>query len=120
MIDGFLADCGMANAMLQGGFGAQCPNNACAGWNRNGQWVQFWAFAGGGSGYYTNSGPGTLYYSRNAAMAAASLADAQATVADPVVREYYSFLIEDSQDGVFTFGTPFGGQTLHRNARRSV
>jgi RHS repeat-associated protein len=109
-IDGFLADCGMANAMLQGSFGVQCPNNACVGWNRSGQPVKFWAFAGGGSGYYSQSGPGALYYSRDAAMGAAGLADAQATAADPVVREYYSLLIEDSQDGVFTFASPVGGE----------
>jgi len=109
-VDGIATSCGIVQSLLGAGAASACPNNICEGINQYGQPAEFHAFAGGGSGYYTFSGAGALYYDREAAMAAAALATADATNADDVVREYYSYLTEDAKDGVFSFSNLIEGE----------
>ena len=56
MIDGFSGPCSVAFNLVGGGLAAQCPGNACEGFGTNAQgqtkFVQFYAFAGGPSGYF--------------------------------------------------------------------
>jgi RHS repeat-associated protein len=58
-IDGFAADCGLASGLLDGEGGMQCPNNVCSGVGVDAQgntvFAQFYAFAGGASGYFNPS-----------------------------------------------------------------
>jgi len=69
--DGIDSSCGMLNSFLRGNGVMQCPQNICLRsefvWDPEGghsQVEQFWAFANGGSGYYTiGDGPGSLSYS---------------------------------------------------------
>jgi len=82
--DGIAASCGMVNSFLRSGGVVQCPGNICrdVGWivdkQGMGHWMyqQFWAFAGGHSGYFTiGDGPGALFYSIPSAGRAAALSD---------------------------------------------
>jgi hypothetical protein len=65
------------------------------------------------AGFIVQRGPGGIYYSRDLAMAAAALLDAEATRAEladgGVVHEYYSYLSADSANGTFSYGAPFPG-----------
>ncbi len=69
--DGIDSSCGMLNGFLRGAGVMQCPNNICLRTEfvsdpegGHSQVEQFWAFANGGSGYYTiGDGPGSLSYS---------------------------------------------------------
>jgi hypothetical protein len=103
-VDGFLVSNSLAAGLVAGGLGVQCPGNICSGINGAGQSVQFWAFAGGGSGYF-NIFPGqanSLFYSPNAAGAAAALATMQASMGDSTFREYGAPVY--SVGDVYSFG----------------
>src|SRR6266478_3596689 len=54
-IDGSPSSCSMTMGMVSAGVGIQCPNNQCAGFTANGTYAQFYAFAGGTSGYFNPS-----------------------------------------------------------------
>ncbi len=53
--DGVDQSCATVSSVLAGGAAAQCPNNACSGFTDGGKFVQFYAFAGGTSGYFSPS-----------------------------------------------------------------
>jgi RHS repeat-associated protein len=74
-IGGILANCAMVFSILGSEGGVQCPGNVCSGWNTNGQWSQYYAFAGAAgavNGYYAVWGVGSLQYSLNQAGISAS------------------------------------------------
>jgi hypothetical protein len=108
-----------------GGFGAggilggsystvECPTAGCttARWNTmdggktyGWQYVQFSAFAGGGSGYYGVYGPGALYFTRNEAGAAALNyygPSSEQSNADGNRHEYGGNLYVD-QNGIYSY-----------------
>jgi len=78
--DGLSVSCHAAFADMDGGAAVECPNDTCSGVNANGQPVYFFA-SEVGSGYFTYSGPGQLFYDLVAAGLAA--ANYLAGMADP-------------------------------------
>jgi hypothetical protein len=101
IVDGLDEPCNMVSTEAT----VVCPNNVCSGINANGQLVQFWAFAGGGSGYYSLVGPGALYYSAQQATEAA--VDFCQPLSEQTVdgkrREYQWKTFEDANE-VFSYG----------------
>jgi hypothetical protein len=107
-MDGIDAPCGMVTLFLGGNGVAECENNAC---NRvkwaddpeGGHWEnqQFWAFANGGSGYYSiGGGPGSLHYTADGAGEAASADFEPATQKDHRERRFNIYV---DQNGVFSY-----------------
>ena len=90
-VDGWFVPNGIGEDILAAGFGLQCIGNVCGGIDGNGR--PFYSFASwAGIGYFTYSGPGSLFYSLAAAGAAGALADQEASAAelaaDNIMREY--------------------------------
>jgi hypothetical protein len=87
------------------GAASQCPLNVCSGFNNNGQFMQYSAFATGGN-YYANWGPGSMYYSFAAVAIAAAEWGHQEVGNLPI--EPIGNLYQDP-NGIFTFSlTGFG------------
>lgn len=99
IIDGVEEPCSLAT----GAADVECPNNACAGLNANGQPVYFFASTNGTGSYYTFSGPGALYYNLNAAGIAALnfIFDNDTSL----LSEYGGNIYVDA-NGLFSFTTP--------------
>jgi hypothetical protein len=51
-VDGIDSSCSSARRLLDDGAAAQCPHNACSGFTDSGEFVRFYAFAGGTDGYF--------------------------------------------------------------------
>jgi RHS repeat-associated protein len=105
-VDGITGPC----STLGGNANVPCPNNACTAVNSQGQPVYFQAFAGGGGGYFTYSGAGSLFYSVQAAGTAAALAAQLASAANPTAIEYGGNVYADNQDGVYSYSPLQQGQ----------
>lgn len=69
-MDGLMTPCGMVSHMLRSGAAVQCPGNICNRVGPNGVVQQFRATMRGGA-YYSVYGPGSFYYSAEAAGKAA-------------------------------------------------
>ena len=52
-MDGVEASCSTVESAMGSGAAAQCPDNACSGFNQNGDFVSFVAGVTGASGYFT-------------------------------------------------------------------
>jgi hypothetical protein len=70
--------------------------------NGNNQPAHFWASTNGPGSYYTNSGPGALYYSVAAAQAAGSLSNFSAMVQNGQHQEWGNTTYQDA-NGVYSF-----------------
>jgi RHS repeat-associated protein len=106
-MDGIDTGCGLLQLFLNGNGVAQCPNNVCnrVAWLKNpegGAWAnqEFWAFANGGSGYYSMSGPGSLNYSADQAGDAAGQYFESKTTKDK--RERGGAVYEDANE-IFSY-----------------
>jgi RHS repeat-associated protein len=54
-VDGLPSSGSTVNWLLSSGSGVECPNDTCAGFSSDGQYGEFFAFAGGAQGYYNPS-----------------------------------------------------------------
>jgi RHS repeat-associated protein len=54
-VDGVSVDASLAQSLLDVGAAVQCPNNVCGGWGDDGRYGEFYAFAGGTSGYFNSA-----------------------------------------------------------------
>lgn len=102
-VDGLDMPCAMGLSELQMGAAVQCPNNQCTGVDSAGNLVYFWASTNGPGGYYTYSGPGSLYMSPDAAGTAAALSIWQQS--NSSLTEYGGNIYEDA-NGVFSYSPP--------------
>ena len=100
---------GSISSILKGDLVTPCPDNICSRdhWApdpEGGHWQteKFWAFANGGSGYYSLVGPGALYFGMDAAGKAATGYYEDETFNDPQHRERGGNIYQDANE-VFSY-----------------
>jgi hypothetical protein len=102
-VDGVPMNAAQAGLLLKIGAAVHCPNNTCSGVTSSGVFTQYHAFVQGG-GYYTVAGPGALYFSSEAARAAAiNYSQSHAEGTSDVRREWKWATYEDDSLGVFSY-----------------
>jgi len=98
-IDGLEAPTGMVQSLLKGGGGLECPNNQCARVGTDNRLQYFAATTSGTGAYYNYRGPGSMFYSVQAAGAAAASATAQG---QNDKHEYWSNIYQDD-NGLYSY-----------------
>jgi RHS repeat-associated protein len=104
--DGLDTPCSIVAGLLAAGAALQCPNNICAGVNRDNLPIQFVAPLGTG-GYYQCLNSGAFSTQQAAGTAAVDCADGPSVATN---REYVGNIYQVDSNGnySFTFGTPQG------------